>query len=144
AGEGFKTIIPSCAAAKISMRLVPDQNPLQVVECVRSYLKSICPPYADIDVVPLSAAEPVIFDVENPMIQAGRQALQYGFNAEPVYIRCGGSIPVATAFWKELRKPVVLMGFGLDSDGAHSVNERFKIDNFIRGAKSSAYLLSNL
>jgi len=143
AGEGFKTIIPSCATAKISMRLVPDQNPHTVVELAKKYLKSICPPYADIDVVPLSAAEPVIFDVENPMIQAGRQALQYGFNAEPVYIRCGGSIPVVTAFWKELKKPVVLMGFGLDSDGAHSVNERFKIDNFIRGAKSSAYLLSN-
>jgi len=78
------------------------------------------------------------------MFQAGRKALQCGFGAEPVYMRCGGSIPVVNTFWQVLGKPVILMGFGLNSDGAHSTNERFKINNFIRGAKASAALIASL
>jgi succinyl-diaminopimelate desuccinylase len=71
-------------------------------------------------------------------------ALKAGFGSDPVFIRSGGSIPVVNTFWKELRRPVILMGFGLDSDGAHSTNEKFKIDNFLKGIKTSASLLSNL
>lgn len=141
-GKGMKTIIPSRAAAKITMRLVPDQQPERVFELVRRHMKSKCPAFARVQIEgPFSATPPVLFDVGNPAIQVAKDALKFGFGAEPVFIRCGGSIPVANTFWQELRKPVVLMGFGLDSDGAHSSNERFKIESFINGAKASAYFL---
>jgi acetylornithine deacetylase/succinyl-diaminopimelate desuccinylase-like protein len=142
-GEGMKTVIPHRATAKITIRLVPDQNPLIMADNVAKYVKSVCPDFADVEVVgPLSSAEPVIFDVNDKMIQAGMNALKAGFGAEPVFIRSGGSIPVVNTFWKELRKPVILMGFGLDSDGAHSTNEKFKIDNFINGIRTSTCLLA--
>ncbi len=138
-GNGIKTVIPSRASAKISMRLVPDQQPQTVFELVAQYIKSKCPAFARVEIEgPSSATPPVLFDVGNPAIQVAKEALKFGFGAEPVFIRCGGSIPVANTFWQELRKPVVLMGFGLDSDGAHSSNERFKIESFINGAKTSA------
>jgi acetylornithine deacetylase/succinyl-diaminopimelate desuccinylase-like protein len=141
-GKGMKTIIPSRAAAKISMRLVPDQGPQKVFNLVAQHIKSKCPTFARVEIEgPSSTTPPVLFDVGNPAIQVAREALKFGFGAEPVFIRCGGSIPVANTFWQELRKPVVLMGFGLDSDGAHSSNERFKIESFISGAKTSAYFI---
>lgn len=141
-GKGIKTIIPSRATAKISMRLVPDQEPPKVFDLVTQHIKSKCPSYARVQIEgPLSATPPVLFDVGNPAIQTAKDALKFGFGAEPVFIRCGGSIPVANTFWQELRKPVVLVGFGLDSDGAHSSNERFKIESFINGAKTSAYFI---
>jgi acetylornithine deacetylase/succinyl-diaminopimelate desuccinylase-like protein len=145
AGEGMKTIIPAFATAKITIRLVPDQKPDKVVERVKEYIKRVCPDFAYVEIEgPIAAAEPVLFDVEQPMIRAGRDALKKGFGAEPVFIRTGGSIPVVNTFWHELKKPVILMGFGLDSDGAHSVNERFSVENFIRGIKTSAYLLTHI
>ena len=144
-GEGMKTVIPYRATAKITIRLVPDQNPAKMADNVAKYVKSVCPDFADAEVAgPLAAAEPVLFDVKDKMIQSGMLALKKGFDAEPVFIRSGGSIPVVNTFWKELRKPVILMGFGLDSDGAHSTNEKFKIDSFIKGIKTSASLLANL
>lgn len=141
-GGGMKTIIPACATAKISMRLVPDQAPGHVFQLAAEYLRLQCPPYATVEVKgPLSAAPPVLFDVTDPAVKVGRQALLAGFGAEPVLIRCGGSIPVAGTFWQELRKPVILMGFGLDSDGAHSANEHFKVTSFLNGAKTSAHFI---
>jgi len=143
--EGMKTIIPACASAKVTIRLVPDQKPQKVFDVTAAHLKSLCPDYADIEILgPIAGAEPVLFDIENPMLKAGIDALRAGFGAEPVYIRCGGSIPVVNTFVQQLAKPVVLMGFGLDSDGAHSVNEKFKIDNFINGIKTCVHLLTGI
>jgi acetylornithine deacetylase/succinyl-diaminopimelate desuccinylase-like protein len=140
--KGMKTIIPSSVSAKITMRLVPDQEPEYVYRRVADYIRSHCPPFAEVDIVgPYASAPPVQFDVKDPVIETARQALQFGFGGNPVFIRCGGSIPVASTFWQELRKPVVLMGFGLDSDGAHSVNEHFKVESFINGIKTSAWFL---
>jgi acetylornithine deacetylase/succinyl-diaminopimelate desuccinylase-like protein len=140
--KGMKTIIPASATAKISMRLVPDQDPVRVFRLVADYVKARCPAYAQVDVQgPFGAAPPILFDVTNPIIGIAREALRRGFGAEPVFVRCGGSIPVAATFWEELKKPVVLMGFGLDSDGAHSSNEHFKLAGFINGAKTSVYFL---
>ena len=141
---GMKTIIPSTAGAKISIRLVPDQDPHKVVDCVIRHIKSVCPDFADVEIVGnIAAAEPVIFDVEEPAIKTGCNALKEGFGAEPVFIRSGGSIPIVNTFWKELKKPVVLMGFGLDSDGAHSINEKFNVNNFFNGIRTSAHLISS-
>jgi len=144
-GEGMKTIIPAVATAKITIRLVPDQKPDKVVECVKKYIKSVCPDFATVEIEgPIAAAEPVLFDVEEPMLKAGIEALKEGFGAEPVFIRTGGSIPVVNTFWQELKKPVILMGFGLDSDGAHSVNEKFCVESFFKGMKTSSYLLTHI
>ncbi|MEJ2705001.1 MAG: dipeptidase [Sedimentisphaerales bacterium] len=142
-GKGMKTIIPSKATAKISMRLVPDQDPGRVFERVKRHLESNCPAFAQAQINgPLSATSPALFDVNDPVIQEAKDALRFGFGAEPVFIRCGGSIPVANTFWNELKKPVILMGFGLDSDGAHSSNERFKVESFVNGVKTSAYFMN--
>jgi acetylornithine deacetylase/succinyl-diaminopimelate desuccinylase-like protein len=141
-GKGIKTIIPSCAAAKISMRLVPDQKPERVFDLAAEHIRASCPAFASVEIRgPFSATEAALFDVSDPAIQVAKGALKFGFGAEPVFIRCGGSIPVANTFWQELKKPVILMGFGLDSDGAHSSNERFKIESFVSGAKTSAYFI---
>jgi acetylornithine deacetylase/succinyl-diaminopimelate desuccinylase-like protein len=142
-GEGGKTIIPASATAKISMRLVPRQDPARISALTTEYIRAICPDYVALEISEPHGAKPVLFDVNDPLIKAGGEALQAGFGQEAVYIGCGGSIPVVNTFWEQLRKPIVLMGLGLDSDGAHSPNERFKIDNFINGAKASAYLLNN-
>ncbi len=142
AGRGMKTIIPATATAKISMRLVPDQDPEHVFQLAAEHLRSKCPPYASAEIKgPLGAAPPVVFDATDRAIAVGREALRAGFGAEPVLIRCGGSIPVAGTFWQELAKPVILMGFGLDSDGAHSANEHFKVESFFNGAKTSAHFI---
>jgi acetylornithine deacetylase/succinyl-diaminopimelate desuccinylase-like protein len=142
AGKGMKTIIPSSATAKISMRLVPDQEPDRIFNLAAQHIKTSCPAFASVEIKgPFSATEAALFDVNDPAIQVAKEALAFAFAAEPVFIRCGGSIPVANTFWQELRKPVILMGFGLDSDGAHSSNEHFKIESFINGAKTSAYFI---
>jgi len=141
-GTGIKTIIPSSATAKISMRLVPDQKPERVFNLVAKHIKASCPAFASVEIKgPSSGTPPALFDVSDPAIQVAKEALKFGFGADPVFIRCGGSIPVANTFWQELGKPVILMGFGLDSDGAHSSNEHFKIDSFIDGVKTSAYFI---
>jgi acetylornithine deacetylase/succinyl-diaminopimelate desuccinylase-like protein len=141
--KGMKTIIPASVSAKITMRLVPDQEPERVFRCVADYIRSHCPPFANVDIVgPYASAPPVQFDVKDPVIETARQSLRFGFGGNPVFIRCGGSIPVASTFWQELRKPVVLMGFGLDSDGAHSSNEHFKIESFFNGIKTSVHFLN--
>ncbi len=144
AGSGVKTIIPNSATAKISARLVPDQNPNHVFALIQEYLNSICPNWVKLTITePLSSANPIVFDTDEPIIKKGCKALKEGFGIDPVFIRAGGSIPVVNAFWDNFRKPVILMGFGLDSDGAHSPNEHFSIDNMISGAKSSAYFIKN-
>jgi acetylornithine deacetylase/succinyl-diaminopimelate desuccinylase-like protein len=125
------------------MRLVPDQEPAVIAGLVASHLRNICPDYADIEIsAPAVSARPVIFDVENPWIKAGRKALARGFGAEPVFTRCGGSIPVVETLHEQLGVPIVLMGFGLDSDGAHSPNEQFSLENFRNGIRTSACLLA--
>ncbi len=142
AGKGMKTIIPAVAMAKITMRLVPDQEPERIFQLVADHLRAHCPPYATAEIRgPLSAAPPVLFDVKSPAIEVARQALHHGFGTEPVFVRCGGSIPVAGTLWQELQKPVVLMGFSLDSDGAHSANEHFSVERFLNGAKTSVHFM---
>lgn len=143
-GQGGKTIIPASATAKLSFRLVPNQDPKKIASLITQHLKSLCPKSMTIEVSESMGAQPVLCNVENPAVEKARQALEAGFGAQAVYIRCGGSIPVVNTFWQELQKPVVLMGFGLDTDGAHGPNERFKINSFINGAKASAHYLTLL
>lgn len=143
-GGGSKTIVPASATAKISVRLVPHQNPQRIRDLIIEHLKSVCPDTVRLEIADFAASPPVLFDVKEPMFQATQEALRKGFGGEPVFIRCGGSIPVVSTFVSQLQCPVILMGLGLDSDGPHSPNEHFNLDSFIRGAKASVHLLRTI
>ena len=144
AGEGGKTIIPAYAGVKITLRLVPNMDARKVGQIVKDYLVSLIPPYVDYEFHGPSGSNAVIFDTSTPIVQAGKEALQTAYGKEAVFIREGGSISVVKTMFEELHKPFLLIGFGTDQDGMHSPNERFAIENFIRGIKTSAVLLSNL
>jgi len=143
-GQGAKTIVPATATVKISLRLVPRQDPDKVRQLVLDYIRSICPDTVRFEITQAHTSPPILFDVNNPAMRAAQEALRFGFGADPVFIRCGGSIPVVNTFVQQWGCPVLLMGFGLDSDGAHSPNERFKVDSFLKGARASAHLLLNM
>jgi acetylornithine deacetylase/succinyl-diaminopimelate desuccinylase-like protein len=140
-GEGAKTIIPARAVAKVSMRLVPNQNPLQIAEAFEAYVHSVCPPGVVVEVLNLHNAGPVLVPRGSAMMQAGVRALEQGFQAKPVFIREGGSIPIVSTFQEYLQAPVLLLGFGLATDNIHSPNEKFDLVNFWEGARTSAILM---
>jgi acetylornithine deacetylase/succinyl-diaminopimelate desuccinylase-like protein len=140
-GQRSKTIIPSFATAKVSVRLVPHQDPDRIRDLIFEHIRSICPDTIRLELTPFGASPPVLFDVNNPIIRASQEALRRGFGHDAVFIRCGGSIPVVNTFVEQLHCPVVLMGFGLDSDCPHGPNEHFSLDSFIRGTKAAASLL---
>jgi acetylornithine deacetylase/succinyl-diaminopimelate desuccinylase-like protein len=143
-GDHSKTIIPAQATAKVSMRMVPRQDPEAVVARTIAHLRQVCPDTVRLDISEAAAAPPVVFDVKHPILQSARAALRTGFGREPVFTRCGGSIPVVSTFADQWQCPVVLMGLGQDNDGPHSPNERFRIDSFIKGIRASTHLLMDL
>ena len=140
-GQRSKTIIPASATAKITCRLVSNQDPARIRDLVIAHIRSVCPDTVRLEINEFGASPPVLFDVDNPMIRAAQEALRKGFDHETVFIRCGGSIPVVSTFVEQLGCPAVLMGFGLDSDGPHSPNEHFSLDSFRRGTKAAAHFL---
>ncbi len=140
-GEGAKTIIPATATAKVSMRLVPNQNPQKIAAAFADYVKDIAPPGVQVEVKNLHNAMPVMVPRDATMMQAGMKALAVGFQAEPVFVREGGSIPVVGTFQSTLRSPVLLLGYGLSTDNTHSPNEKFHLQNFWNGARTTAVLL---
>ncbi|UCD48899.1 MAG: dipeptidase [Phycisphaerales bacterium] len=143
-GDGSKTIIPASATAKISCRLVPHQDPARIRDLVAEHIRSVCPDTVRLEVSDFATSPPVLFDVKDPTFPAAQEALRRGFGSESTFIRCGGSIPVVSTFVEHLGCPVILMGFGLDSDGPHSPNEHFSLDSFIRGTKAAAHLLRTI
>jgi succinyl-diaminopimelate desuccinylase len=108
------------------------------------HLRAVCPDTVRLDIADFATSPPVLFDVNDPTFQAAQEALRQGFNSNPVFIRCGGSIPVVSTFVEQLGCPVILMGFGLDSDAPHGPNEHFSLDSFIRGTKASVHLLRTI
>lgn len=130
---GAKTVLPSTAHAKISMRLVPDQIHEEIADLVTSYLHTLAPPSVSIEVQDLHGGEAVLVNRDSPAMQAAVQAYADIFGAEPVFMREGGSIPVVATFQRELGIETVLMGFGLPDDRLHSPNEKFHVPNFYRG-----------
>jgi acetylornithine deacetylase/succinyl-diaminopimelate desuccinylase-like protein len=145
-GERSKTIIPACATVKVSARLVPHQDPSRIRSLLADYIRSLCPDTVrlEMEMSGFMTSPPVLFDVHNPAIRAAQDALRKGFGHETAFIRCGGSIPVVSTFVAQFGCPVVLMGFGLDSDRPHGPNEHFSLDSFLRGCQSAAYLLQAL
>jgi len=137
-GEGAKTVIPARATAKISMRLVADQNPEEALEQFRNAVKNVCPKGVTAEIKLIHGAAPSLVDPTNRFIQASARAMSQVFGKETVYIRSGGSIPIVGSFDQQLGMPSVLMGFGLPDDNLHAPNEKFHLPNFYRGIEAVA------
>ncbi|MDA7916266.1 M20/M25/M40 family metallo-hydrolase, partial [Verrucomicrobia bacterium] len=143
-GEGSKTIVPSSASAKITIRLVPDQNPTKILKLVAAYLKKICPKSVKLTIDQGHAGEPYIMDPESELASAGLRALKNSFHHPPVILREGGSIPIVSDFKRILNADSILLGLGLPDDNLHSPNEKFNLDNFYKGMHMSADLWKQL
>jgi len=135
-GEGAKTVLPSKAYAKISMRLVPNQNSEEITALFENYFKSIAPPSVKVEVRPHHGGEPVVTPSDSPEFKAASLAMKETFGKEPIPTRGGGSIPIVALFEKELGLKSVLMGFGLDIDALHSPNESYGVFNFYKGIET--------
>jgi len=139
-GEGSKTVIGATAMAKVSMRLVPNQEPDKIAALFEAYVKKIAPKTVEVKVTNLHGGKPWMTDFDNVYVQAAGRAIEKGFLHRPVYTREGGSIPIVANFQEELNAPVVLFGFGLPDDNLHAPNEKFNLDNFYNGIVASAFL----
>ena len=135
-GEGSKTVLPSKAYAKISMRLVPNQSSEEITQLFKSHFESIAPPGVKVEVRPHHGGEPVLTPTDSVPYKAAAEAMKDTFGKEPIPTRGGGSIPIVALFEKELKTKVVLMGFGLDSDALHSPNEHYGIFNYFKGIET--------
>ena len=135
-GEGAKTVLPSKAYAKISMRLVPNQNSEKITQLFKTHFEGIAPPYVKVKVTPHHGGEPVVTPTDSIAYQAAEKALEEAFNKKPIPTRGGGSIPIVALFEKELHVKTVLLGFGLDSDNLHSPNEKYDIANYLKGIET--------
>jgi acetylornithine deacetylase/succinyl-diaminopimelate desuccinylase-like protein len=135
-GEGAKTVIPSKAFAKISMRLVPNQTSEEITALFQKHFASIAPAGVTVQVRPHHGGEPVLTPTDSVAYRAAARALETTFGKKPVPTRGGGSIPIVAMFKSELGLDSVLLGFGLDSDAIHSPNEHFGVFNFLKGIET--------
>jgi acetylornithine deacetylase/succinyl-diaminopimelate desuccinylase-like protein len=140
-GEGVKTVLPAEARAKLSMRLVPDQDPDEILRLTQSFLRSVAPETVEIDFIPGHGAHPVVVDCDTEAFRAAERAVEVGFGRTPLRIREGGTIPVVNTFKTELGLDSLLIGLGLPNDGAHGPNERFSLADFRRGILTMAALI---
>lgn len=138
-GEGAKTVLPSKAYAKISMRLVPNQNANKISELFETHFKKIAPPSVKVKVTPHHGGEPVLTPTDGIEYRAAEKAYEHTFGKKPIPARAGGSIPIVALFEEVLGVKTVLMGFGLDSDAIHSPNEKFGLFNYFKGIETIPY-----
>ena len=138
-GEGAKTVIASKAYAKISMRLVPDQDPHEITALFTEYFESIAPSSVRVKVKPHHGGEPAVTPIDSNGYLAASKAMESTFGKKPIPLRSGGSIPIVALFEKELGLKTVLMGFGLDSDAIHSPNEHYGVFNYFKGIETIPY-----
>lgn len=143
-GEGSKTIVPAWATAKVTVRLVPDQEPKKIIALIKRQLQKLCPPTVKLTVTHGHGGEPYLVDPTSPLAQAALRALKNGFGHEPVLLREGGSIPIVSAFKKHLRAETLLLGMALPDDNPHSPNEKFSLDAYAAGMRTSALLWPQL
>ncbi len=143
-GAGGKTVIPARAAAKISMRLVPDQRPDKIFQQYSKFVNKLVPKGIHLKIKQFSIADPIVVKTNNHFVKAATEAMKEVFHKETVYIRSGGSIPIVADFEKHLKIPSVMMGFGLPDDNLHAPNEKFHIPNFYRGIESIILFLQRL
>jgi acetylornithine deacetylase/succinyl-diaminopimelate desuccinylase-like protein len=143
-GEGPKTVIPALSMAKVSMRLVPNQNPDTIAKLFEAYVKKVAPSTAELKLTRLHGGKPWMADFDSPYIRAAGRAIEKGFGKTPVFTREGGSIPVVATFQEELGIPSVLFGVGLPDENAHAPNEKLDLANFHGGVIASAYLYQEI
>ena len=139
-GEGAKTVIPATAMAKVSMRLVPDQDPAKIGDLFEAHFKKMAPKTVEVTLTRMHGGKPWMADFDNPFVQAAGRAIERGFGKVPVFNREGGSIPVVSTFQQELGVPSVLFGIGLPDENAHAPNEKLDLGNFHAGIISAAFL----
>jgi acetylornithine deacetylase/succinyl-diaminopimelate desuccinylase-like protein len=140
-GDGAKTVIPARAVAKISMRLVPDQDPREILAAFEKRVEELATPGTTMTVRAINVDPPVKIAVDGRGVQAAVRAFKRGFGADPVMLRMGGSIPVMTAFQEALGVELVASGFGLPDDHLHSPNEKFDLAQFEGGIRTTAAML---
>ena len=143
-GDGFKTVIPAEAHAKVSCRLVPDQQSSTIGPMIEQFLRQIAPPTVEVAVSTLQHAPATVVPLDVPEMQAAASAYARVFGAEPVYSREGGSIPIATVVQEALGIPILFMGFGLPDDNLHAPNEKLHLPNFYRGIRVGIALMEEL
>lgn len=138
-GEGAKTVLPSKAFAKISMRLVPNQVSKEISDMFENHFKSIAPEGITVKVKPHHGGEPVVTPTDSPAYKAAAKAIKATFGKDPIPTRGGGSIPIVALFEQELGLKTVLLGFGLDNDNIHSPNEKYDVANYYKGIETIPY-----
>src|SRR5688572_17239622 len=143
-GHGAKTVIPSVASAKVSMRLVPDQDPAKVADAFEWALRERCPKNVKIEFARHGLAGPVVVPADSPAMRLASEAVKEGFGVAPTLIREGGSIPVVALFKSVLNVDTLLVGFGLPDDRVHSPNEKFDLDALHKGSRTAAVLYEKL
>ncbi len=143
-GPGAKTVLPCEASAKVSMRLVPEQDPLRIVEALEATLHARCPATVRLEIHCHSHTPAVLVPTDGRAIQLAAEAVEIGFNKRPVFMREGGSIPVVNMFKRELGIDTLLIGFGLDDDNVHAPNEKFDLDALHAGTRTCAALYERL
>lgn len=143
-GPGPKTIVPAKAGAKLSCRLVGNQDPHKIYELLKTHIESMAPPTVTVAVKLVTTGKPALFPFDSPAMQAASRAYEKGWGAKPLFTRGGGSIPVVATIADLMHIPVVLMGYGLDDDGLHSPNEKYTIEMFQRGIETAIVYLEEL
>ena len=143
-GPGPKTIIPAAAGAKLSSRLVANQDPQHIYELIRDFVISIAPVTVNVEVRLITTGLPALIPMDLPAMQAAARAYQRGWGHDAVFTRGGGSIPVVADFVDLLQVPVVMMGYGLDDDGLHAPNESYSLDMFERGIETAIVYMDEL
>jgi acetylornithine deacetylase/succinyl-diaminopimelate desuccinylase-like protein len=144
-GPGPKTVLPCKAGAKVSFRLVPDQDNQKIAQAVRRHLEQVCPPGITWELESMHGAPAVLVQVkDSPGVEAAVRAIEAGFGRKPVFMREGGSIPVVGLIKKHLNVDTLLLGWGQNDDNLHGPNEKFSLADFHKGIKASAHLLAEL
>lgn len=138
-GEGAKTVLPSKATAKISARLVPNQNSGKITALLLEHFKKIAPPSVSVHAFEHHGGEPYMTPIDSKGYQAAAKAIQTTFGKTPIPVRGGGSIPICSILEKELGIKIVFMGFGLDNDNLHSPNEKYNLENYYKGIETIPY-----
>ena len=139
-GDGAKTVLPAVSMAKVSMRLVPDQDPDTIADLFERFVKKICPATVELSVTRMHGGKPWMTEFDNKYVRAAGRAIEAGFGRAPVFNREGGSIPVVSTFQAELGVPSVLFGVGLPDENAHAPDEKLDLGNFHNGILASAHL----
>ena len=143
-GPGPKTVLPCMAGAKVSFRLVPDQDPKEVARLVRAHVERACPPGVTCEFIEHHGAPAALVTVDSPGVRAASRAIEAGFGRPPVFMREGGSIPVVGLLKAQLGVDTLLLGWGQNDDNLHGPNEKFALADFHRGIKAAAHLLAEL